>query len=79
LYFLRWCFDLSRWKSYQKRFALYMIIMVVGAFTIDPDFAWVGAGLIWLDFTVIMIQDSWNSFCREQKDMIKTLKERGDK
>ena len=74
LYFLRWCFDFSRWKSYQKRFALYMTIMVVGAFAVDPDFVWVGLGLVWLDFTVMMIRDSWNSFCREQKNIVKTLK-----
>lgn len=74
LYFLRWCFDFSRWRAYQKRFAIYMIVMTAGTFLINRNFIWIGVGLVWLDFTVMMIRDSWNSFCDEQKNIIKNLK-----
>ena len=74
IYFLRWCFDLSRWRSYQKRFSIYMLIMIAGAFLIDPRFIWVGVGLVWLDFTAMMLRDSWNSFCSEQKNIITKIK-----
>jgi hypothetical protein len=74
LYFLRWCFDLSRWRPYQKRFAIYMITMIAGTFLIDPKFIWAGVILVWLDLIVMMIQDSWNSFCTEQKNIVNKLK-----
>jgi len=54
-------------------------LMVSGTFLIDRNFIWIGVGLVWLDFVIMMIIDSWNSFCNEQKNMVKTLKGKDDK
>ena len=77
LYFIRWCFDLSRWQSYQKRITLLMIASVVLSFTTkDSRLLFIPLIGLWLELVYWLIKDRWNSFCEEQKDMITKIKGR---
>lgn len=73
LYFIRWCLDWRSWYPFQRRYTIYGLITLALMF-INTDLVWIGVVMILGDLVGSLIRDKWNSFCREQKNMIKNLK-----
>jgi hypothetical protein len=75
IYFLRWCFDTSRWQPYQKRTTALMILSIILAvFFEDIRLTLIPLLGLWLELVCWAVKDQWNSYCAEQKSIIKTLK-----
>lgn len=75
-HYLKWALNWNRWYPFQRRFVIYALLGI-GLMFINDKLLIVGPALIWLDFMVTLIKESYDKYIKEQEQLLKSIK--GDK